>query len=237
MRRERPFAILFAAAVGIAMLVGLGVWQLQRLGVKEAEIEALRRAASDAAPALSLADAEARMLADPARDRVRAEVRGRFRTGVERYLFAVSKEGPGWHVLAPLDAAEGRIVVVDRGYVPDALRGALAPPAGEVSVVGLLRRQRPKGVFTPENDEARNAWYWPDLPALLRSMGAPPERRPLGFLLEALPAQGDPPWPRAERPDPASLPNNHLQYAITWFSLAAVLAGMTAALLRTRRNG
>ena len=229
------------AGVAVATLIGLGVWQLERHERKQALVAELAGALGrDSAP-LSLAEAEAAMASDASRDHLLVKTTGTFLHGAERYLFAVSNGEPGWHVITPLETTvDNRLVLVDRGFVPSALRWPDARPGGQphgaVAVEGLLRPQRARGMFTPSNEPHHNIWYWADVSALLASLSPPAGRSPSPYLLTALPGADIPgeAWPSAERPDLAGIPNNHRGYAATWFALAAALAAIAVRLLGAR---
>jgi surfeit locus 1 family protein len=217
---------LFAFAV----LIGLGTWQLQRLQWKNALIAQIE--ARVHAPPVPLADALAALGRADDLEYTRVAVRGRWVPGVERLLWAPTSSGPGWHVYAPLRTTAGPIVIVNRGFVPDVRRDPGARPepaqAGEVSLVGLLRMPETKRMFTPENDVARNIWYWRDIAGMARSMlpDAGAEVAPFAIDAEAGSAPAPGPEGGVTR---LELPNSHLQYAITWYGLAATLVGVYVA--------
>lgn len=234
-----PFWLLsvFAAAV-LALLVGLGVWQLKRLAWKEALIATL--AERTAAAPVSVTDALARQNAgeDIAFLRVRAE--GVFLNDKERYFYAPDpKFGPGFDVLTPMELAGGQgVVFVDRGYVPDPLKERALRPAGLVegktSVVGLVRLAGTQGAFVPDNDVAGNLWYWRDIPALARSAFPDAPRKVLALTIAASePAPGG--WPNGGGGE-ISLSNRHFSYALTWFGLAGTLIAVYIALVFSRRR-
>jgi surfeit locus 1 family protein len=221
-------ALMLAAFVA---LVGLGLWQLQRLEWKEgliAKIEARTKA-----PPIGLEDAAA-MAAhgeDPSYYRVR--VSGRFDHAKERYLFALSNEGSaGWHVIAPLKTEDGETVLIDRGFVPDNLKAPALRAKGEVegvvAVTGIVRLPDRQGAFTPDNEPEANRWFWRDKDALARSMFPGESVRVAPFFLEAEKGEAPGGWPEGGQTR-LDLPNNHLQYAITWFLLAAALLGVYGA--------
>ncbi|MGH6821062.1 MAG: SURF1 family cytochrome oxidase biogenesis protein, partial [Methylocella sp.] len=98
--------------------------------------------------------------------------------------------------------------------------------------VGVIRAHREgRGAFTPDNDSDANMWFWWDVPAMLETTAMPEAATPLPFVLHVIPVAGQQGFPRpvALR---ASVTNNHLQYAITWFSLALVLVLVTALFVR-----
>jgi surfeit locus 1 family protein len=225
---------LFMAA-GLALLIGLGVWQLQRLEWKEGLIAKIE--ARVHAPPVILKEAVARARAGEDISYLRVKTAGRFDHSKERYVYAVTDEGVGWHVITPLATPDGEVVLVDRGIVPDALKDPSTRPQGEiegtVTVTGLARQPESQGRFTPDNEPEQNRWFWRDLGGLTRSMfpGSQPEVAPL--IVEAEPSDVPGGWPRggATRLD---IPNDHLQYAITWFLLAFCLVIIYVVYVRSR---
>ncbi len=205
----------------VAVLVGLGVWQLQRLEWKSRLI-AERTAAVAAAPVTppqTLAQARALefhpMIAE-----------GVFLHDKEILRNAIGAKGDaGFDVLTPLREADGRIVFVNRGFVPTELKVPATRPAGQpagtVRVSGLLRvpPETKPSWFTPDNRPDRNDWFWIDLPAMGAADGIA-KIAPFYIDADAAPNPGG--WPRGGV-TPLALPNDHLQYAITWFLLAAAL--------------
>ena len=222
---------LFTLAV-VAICTGLGVWQLQRLQWKRDLIA--QRAAALAAPPVGLprsgTDAGALEF-----HRVVAE--GVYLHDKELFLNAIGARGAaGFEVLTPLRAADGRTVFVDRGFVPSELRNPAmrraGQPAGPVRVVGRLRvpALAKPGWFVPDNRADSNLWFWIDLKAMAAADGV---ADPAPFYIEADTGPNPGGWPqgRAHLPE---LPNDHLQYAMTWFALAA--AALVVFVLSQRRK-
>ena len=145
--------LLFTAfsAASLALLIGLGVWQLQRLEWKQGLIAQIEARAHAEPVTLKEAVTRAKTGEDVSYLRVRVE--GRFDNGKERYLYAVSDGTPGWHVITPLETPEGEVVLVDRGFVPDAFKEPSSRAQGEindaVSVTGLARTPRCRGASFP----------------------------------------------------------------------------------------
>jgi len=200
-RRRFTAAVMWptiAALPVFVALLGLGTWQVQRLHWKEALIA--ERAARAAAPPIGVEQA-----GDPAGQefrRVRAV--GTFRHDREMFLESRVQNGEaGYHVVTPLALRSGGAVLVDRGWVRTR---ASERTGGEVAVEGFMRRGGKSSSWTPDNDPARNTWYYVDIPAMAAAAGMT-DAKP--FFIDT----GEPP----------ELPNNHLQYAITWYGLAAVL--------------
>lgn len=209
------------AALGVVLLLGLGAWQVERLHWKERLIAA-REAAVGAPPVAAPAGPTA-----PAGLEFHPVVAtGRFLNGKEILVHAIAPDGDsGYHVWTPLVAADGRAIFVDRGFVPVGLadpdKRAAGEVAGAVTVRGLLRlpRAAKPGWFLPDNDPAGQQWFWPDLRAMAAADGLATVA-PYTIDADASPNPGG--WPKGGVTDLA-LPNHHLQYAITWFSLAVAL--------------
>jgi surfeit locus 1 family protein len=217
---SRPFLLptLFMS-VAVLLCLGLAVWQVDRLSWKRGLI-AERVAASQAPPVALPRDlAEARTLEfRPVR------VEGVFLHDKEIFLGAAppSGRGTGFHVLTPLRQPDGRTVFINRGYVPSELKDPARREAGlldgTVQVTGLLRMPRPRpNRFVPDNRPDLNYWFWIDLPAISAATGLS-EVAPFYIDADAAPNPGG--WPSGGV-TPIDLPNDHLQYAITWFLLAA----------------
>jgi len=220
--------------VCLAILIGLGVWQLQRLKWKEGVLA--RVAALQAAPARPLADV---LKAGGDLDFVRAsfdcpdlEVRPLLR------LFAVKDGAAGYRLITacPIAAAGYSSVLVDRGFTPfEQAQAATQPgrPMLSEPVVGILRKGDRPTIVTPKNRIGENLWYSRDVAAMAGQLHA---AAPVPvYLMVKRPAPAGP--GPAPAPIPADIPNRHLEYALTWFGLAAALIGVYAAmLLRRRRN-
>lgn len=208
-----------------ALLVALGVWQLERLQWKLGLIEQIRR--NMAAPAISLDQALHLGIARAQYRRVAAS--GTFDAAQENYLYTTGPEGrPVYHVLSPLRLAGGAALMVDRGYIPISLRNPAARPGtepnGHVEFVGIFRSPDKPGLFTPPPDLRNRVWFARDVEAMASydhlRLVAP-------VVLEAVATAGQT-WPRGGQTR-IDLPNDHLQYALTWFLLAAALVAVYLA--------
>jgi surfeit locus 1 family protein len=218
--RPRLVPTLFTVPA-VLILLGLGAWQVQRLYWKEALI-ARRDAAVAAAPIAPPSSLEqARGL-----EFRHVVAEGVFRNDKELFLAASSDNGgAGYQVVTPLAMSDGRTLFVNRGFIPADLKNPAKRPAGELAgrqhVVGLLRLGPPAkpSFFLPDNRPDLNLWFWVDLPAMAQAAGV---ADPLPYYLDADSTSNPGGWPKGgiTRLD---LPNDHLQYAITWFSLAIAL--------------
>jgi surfeit locus 1 family protein len=238
----RPRSILLAtlvAAAGFAFLIGLGVWQIERKAWKENLIDML--AARLAAAPQSLPPRQDWPTLDQAQDEFRrVSLRGEFAPGETALVYAAPSafrpdvSGPGYWVLAPARLRDGGTLVVNRGFIPAERKDAVpTAPAGAVDIVGVLRWPEPIGMFTPAPDVAHGIWYSRD-PAAIAAAKKWGAVAPFSLEQEAPQLPGAPQVGRLV----VQLPDNHLQYAITWFGLAAALAGVYAVwLFGLRRRG
>ena len=227
---SRHWSFILASAPGIAVLCGLGAWQLQRLAWKEALIAEI--ASRAAVPPITLAAALAADDAADDIDFVKVAASGTYLAAETKFMIQTFDSGPGWQVVTPLRSVDGIVVLIDRGVVPDAMRGSVPAADGPVELTGILRRHGSgRGPFTPDNDDAGNNWYWWDVPAMLAMSDIPADLKVAPFVVQLLPKVGDTAFPRPQPPD-ANLRNNHLQYAMTWFGLALVLAAVATLYVR-----
>jgi surfeit locus 1 family protein len=235
-RPSRPIATFVALAVAFVILIGLGTWQVERLYWKEgliAEIEARRTA-----PPISVDQAAAIVSRGEDVDYRAISVSGRFDNTRERYFLATHDGEPGFYVYTPLSLANGKIVFINRGFVPDELRDPAkrkqGQVAGDVTVVGLARAkltQKPS-FMVPDNDTARNLFFWKDMDTMASSTGLD-KASVLPFFVDAGAAANPGGYPIGGVTQ-IDLPNNHLSYAVTWYGLAAALVVIAA--LATRRK-
>ena len=227
------------AIVGVAILIGLGIWQLDRKVWKENLIATLdMRLAQppdvlpprESWPDLTAARNEYRRVAFPAE----------FLPGQEALVYSAGSalrpdvKGPGYWVFAPARLAGGSIVLVNRGFVPPEYKDPSTRPQGEpegsVDLVGVLRWPEQRGLFSAADDVANGIWFTRDPQAMAEARGW---RNPAPFYVDQ-----ESPVPPGGLPKPGKLTvhlrDAHLQYAITWFALALALAGVYVTWLARR---
>jgi surfeit locus 1 family protein len=241
-RRKRKSSILDATLMtlaGLVILIGLGVWQLDRKVWKENLITTLNtrlgRAPEDLPPRASWAQ-----LREDKEEFRRVVFPAEFLDGEEALVYTAGSplrpdvKGPGYWVFAPARLAGGSIILVNRGFVPadrkDPGTRSEGAPHGTVDIVGVLRWPETRNSFTPADDPKNNVWFLRDSNSIAK----------FKTWLTAAPFYIDQegPVPPGALPKPGKLevrlPDNHLQYAITWFGLALALAGVFIVWLARR---
>jgi surfeit locus 1 family protein len=214
-----------------ALLVGLGFWQLERLQWKLGLIAEMSRNIHAAPISIDRALA----MGIPVAQYRSVELSGRFLNDRESYAFGTGPRGVAvYHVLTPLMLDDGRIFLVDRGIVPPELRLATKRAAGELTgeqrVIGVLRTPDKPGAFTPAPDLTQRIWFARDVAGI---SAANHIRLAAPIIVEADAAPNPGGWPKGGQ-TVIALPNDHLQYAITWFLLAGALVVIYFAYHRTR---
>ena len=220
--------VITAGAVLLA--VGLGTWQVQRLFWKQDLID--QRQSRSEAPVLTALPTDFSASRDEFR---RVTVTGRYLNDKEIYLAARSHRGnAGFHIVTPFALAGGGHILIDRGWVPLSVKEPFARAAGQISgetkVTGYLRATQTGGSFTPDNVPEKNVWYTVAVPAIAKATGLD-DLKPYFIEADGTPIPGGFPVGGQTR---LELPNNHLQYVITWYSLA--IAGLVIYILYHRRR-
>ena len=229
-QRPRIWPVVLASAIGVVILCGLGFWQVQRLHWKEGLLAQL--AANAAAAPIDLATADAVQRDGRSIEFVRIGFRATYKFDAEMKMISTFEGGPGWTIITPAVTPGGQAVLVDRGQVPADRLESYDKPQGEVEITGIIRQYaNGRARFDPDNDAAKNQWYWWDIPAMLQASHLPGNGKPLPFVVQLLPAAVTADLPRPPEPR-ANLSNNHLGYAITWFGLALVLLVIAGLFLR-----
>lgn len=228
-RSRRSLALALVALFAFAALCALGVWQIERRSWKH-DLIARIDARVHAPPVPFPAKATWRD-ASRSRDEYRhVSLSGHFLNDKATLVQAATVRGSGFWVMTPLVTDDGT-VLVNRGFVPGR-RAAYARPEGQVRIIGLLRMTEPGGGFLRSNNAVADRWYSRDVGAiaLARALASPIAP----WFVDA--AQSD-------NPDALPVggltilrfPDNHLGYALTWFGLAAMVAGAYIFVMRSHR--
>ncbi|TCA43741.1 SURF1 family protein [Rhizobium leguminosarum bv. viciae] len=229
-RRRLPVLTGILVLIALAILISLGTWQVERLHWKEGLLADI--AARQAASPVPLAEIEAMAGAGGDIEYRKVTATGRYINNKERHFFATWRGQTGYYIYTPLELADGRILFVNRGFVPFDNKEPEMRMQGQLTdqqtVTGLAREKLPgkPSWVVPDNDVAKNIFYWKDLDVMAESVGLE-KARVIPFFVDA-----------DSTPNPAGLPiggvtqvdlpNDHLQYAFTWYGLAAVLIVVVA---------
>lgn len=219
---RRTIFILIIGLAGIAVLLSLGTWQVQRLTWKQGILAEIDAKISGAPIALPAAPNVTTHKYQP------VEISGRFVENRIRVLVSQKLIGAGYRIIQPFQTQD-RVILIDRGFVKiDQIEDLRNDPA---TVLGNLHWPDEVDDYTPEPDMKRDIWFARDVTALADTLNTDP------ILVIAREITPD-----SEKVSPipissSGIPNDHLQYAITWFALAAVWAGMSGLfLIGTRRR-
>lgn len=237
--QSRPkFIILSIFALALfAALVSLGNWQVRRLAEKELLLQTIQtRMAAAARPVNDY------IQTDVGQDYWPVTLSGTFLHSAERHFFATFDGQSGYYIYTPLETSPATFVFVNRGFVPfdlkDAMKRVDGQSQGIVNITGLARSvlgEKPS-TSLPDNDIAKNIFYWKHFAAMRDSAGLPAGSVVLELFVDADKAA----TPAAGLPKGGvtfiDLPNNHLQYAGTWYGLAATLIGIWSVLAWRQRR-
>ncbi len=205
-------ALLFGI-VGTAILLGLGTWQVQRLSWKQDVIALIETRLGEEVAGLPATPTEAD------HEYLGVHLQGTVEPG-ELHVLG-SHNGVAYRVISPLLLADGRRILLDRGFVTETGKTA-ERPTGPVDVEGNLRWPDETDSFTPDPNLARNIWFARDVGQMAEALGT----EPVLVVARTLTLGGTDPAPVT-----VQIRNNHLEYAITWFGMAAVWSMMTVYLL------
>ncbi|MDZ4374884.1 MAG: SURF1 family cytochrome oxidase biogenesis protein [Phenylobacterium sp.] len=233
-RSRFPIGLTVATVIAFVILMILGTWQVQRLAWKRdllTRIEALRAApARPIGPVLAaLARGE-----DTNFTRVSLECPGLGSAPfLELYSIRDGQAGARLISACAVDSGGYRTILVDRGFVADIIsaRPPVAPDVSPMTVTGVLRTPDPGNNFSPPNTARQ--WFTRDAAAMATALGGQAPA-PLFLMAES---STNPGWAALNpAPIPTDISNRHLEYAVTWYGLAAALLGVYAAVLLRRRK-
>ncbi|RMF11726.1 MAG: SURF1 family protein [Alphaproteobacteria bacterium] len=228
--RFRAFWPTVMTVPAVVILVSLGLWQLERKVEKEVLLATIEQGL--AAPPVALPE----RIRNPGAWAYRpVTVSGEFDHSRELYLYAPNREGAaGYHVITPLARAGAGTVLVNRGWVPPEYKDPATRPEGQIRgpvvISGVARPSRAAGLFTPAPEPENRLWFSADLESMAEVVGG--DVLPVLVDADATPNPGGFPVGGQTRID---IPNNHLDYALTWFGLAVALLVIYVVYLRRRR--
>lgn len=224
-----PIGLTIAAAIAMAILLGLGVWQLKRLAWKETLLAQIASRSHAAPVALGMVQGQ-----DAEFTRVAVDCPG-LASAPFAEVYSIRDGQAGSRLISVCHPqGGGEALFVDRGFVPDTVsaRPSQGGGADVVHVVGLLRKGDKSGPFTPVPQGGR--FFSRDMIALAKALKPGPDLYPLILAAET---SSNPDWKALDpTPLPVDIPNRHLEYALTWFGLAGALAAIYGAMLVRRRK-
>lgn len=241
--------LVLLAVPAFVFLVTLGTWQVQRLAWKETLLDRIDTQMSAQPVALEevVNDLDTGNLTEEDIEYLPVSLSGTFDNSGEQFFFATHRGVSGYYVYTPLELAgelQGGAVFVNRGFVPFDFKDQATRPEslveGEQQIIGLARKrlyEKPSWIV-PNNDLEANIYYWKDLSNMAAQAGYKMDGQILPFFVDAgLPSEF---YPMGEWPVPGvtliNLPNNHLQYALTWYALAGTLVVVLFVFVRRRMS-
>lgn len=221
--RSFPLGATILTLIGLAMLCGLGAWQVKRLHWKQgllAEIAA-ERAVDPMTRRLGPAD-----FTDARNQFRRGYIEGEYLPDSTVAIGPRTHDGAaGYHIFSALRLADGGgTILVNRGWVPQAMK-SFVTVAGPAKVAGSIRQPEKPNPFVPENRPAQNEWYRIDVMQIADAFNRTDIYGVTFYAEREIPPVGDYPLAAATAPQ---LPNNHFAYAVFWFSMAAVMLAVYA---------
>lgn len=232
--RSSTVLIIVLLLAALAVLLGLGTWQMQRLAWKENLIEMTRE--RSAGEPLGLPDVLAVWEKEGDVAYVPVKLTGTFNHKLESFYFNTYEGTSGWNVYTPLILSDGTIAVVNRGFTPDAMRDASkrteSMVEGEVEIIGLARNpilEKPNSLI-PDNQLKKREFYWKDFSDMAKLARGESQSPVIPFFIDAGKSEAYNGYPLGGTTR-MSFPNNHLQYALTWYGLALALIGVGGVFL------
>ena len=216
----------FVALPVLLVLLWLGTWQLQRLEWKNQLIEDFESRATSAPIDLPVG------AVGPEMEFRRLELTGSFDHTREVFMTGRTYEGnAGFHIITPFTLNDGRIILVNRGWVSESYREQekreFTLVEGEVTVPAILRFPGKKGYFVPENEPENGFWFTVVPSQIVAHLGLG-ERAETGIYAATVRTSDTIELPIAARTE-TNLRNSHLGYAITWYGIACALIGVYLA--------
>jgi surfeit locus 1 family protein len=237
-KRQSNVLLTLAALAGTAVLIGLGVWQLQRMSWKNNVLERIETLSAHEPVALS--DALERFAGGEDLRYVTVSLSGRFLHHTERHLYWLNGGEAGWRIITALAVDGPAVVMVDRGFVPLEFKHPDARPQSHggapVSFVAQILGDEEQAMFTPDNDLVRNEWYWRDLDTMTAELTGEEAGAVAPFVVAAVTPSSEGALPEPLPLELSAISNNHFHYALTWFGLAAALLAVYGVFARARRR-
>lgn len=207
-----PLGAVIFSLISFLILVGLGTWQVQRLHWKTGLLATISANMEKAPVPLP------EKLDNPKTwEYRRVTLAGHFLYGHEFLIKPRTLDGVvGYHMFVPFERLSGGTVMVNRGWISKDLMPKATRPQGILQIEGIIQLPH-KTYWTPPNNAQKNDWYWPDVNA----MAAAVSLKNVAPVIVTVSAKKPGVYP-AGGTVTLNIPNNHLQYAIFWFSMAVI---------------
>jgi surfeit locus 1 family protein len=227
MSRTKFSVMSVLALIMFVTLCALGNWQVNRLAWKEDLIQTIQSRIHQPPRPI-----ESYFKTEQGTDYWPVTLSGKFRHESERHFFATFEGQSGYYIYTPLEIAPNGFIFINRGFVPFDMKEASKRTAGQtqgvVNITGLARSilsEKPSSSL-PDNDTAKNVFYWKDFAAMRDTAGLPSGATVLEVFVDADKTATPPSGMPIGGVTIIDLPNSHLQYAVTWYVLAATLLGI-----------
>ena len=213
MSNKKLFLSLIYSSLALLILVSLGTWQLERLRWKTDILSSMKESLS--LPPLKITDQVIDNIGQYSFRRIQLTGNYLYKNNITIYSKVLNKK-VGKHLIVPLETKYG-IILVNRGFIPSDFNIENNIKSGEISINGIVKFQQKINYFTPNNNVIKNEWYYININEVSNFLSLPllnfyiveenniKEKYPVGSQYNI------------------NIPNDHLQYAITWFSLALAL--------------
>ena len=213
MNNKKLFLSLIYSSMALLILVSLGTWQLERLRWKTDILSSMKESLS--LPPLKITSQVIDNIDQYSFRRIQLTGNYLYKDNITIYSKVFNKK-VGKHLIVPLETKYG-IILVNRGFIPSDFNIENNIKSGEISINGIVKFQQKINYFTPNNNVIKNEWYYININEVSNFLSLPllnfyiveenniEEKYPVGSQYNI------------------NIPNDHLQYAITWFSLALAL--------------
>lgn len=234
MKAKLPLIPTLFTVTSLIILLCLGSWQVKRLLWKNHLVAEISERV--ALPPIEIRHGKIDLETTKYR---KVKISGHFLHDKEVHLFTGSKElrgDPGYNIFTPLESKDGTAILVDRGWVPTTKKDSNTRPEsllkGEISIIGMLHEGEKRATFTPDNDIEKNLWFWIDIPAIAGFTGKELDNVYVRAIIGDE-VSNDLPMPGKVT---IELRNDHLQYAIIWYSFAIILVVIYTIYIRGVRK-
>ncbi|AZL15890.1 SURF1 family protein [Rickettsiales endosymbiont of Stachyamoeba lipophora] len=224
MMKKKSKLILPCISFGImfVILIFLGAWQLKRLDYKEHLIQGIQAKTDLPIMEISCKDLERNFNQDSFYRKIK--INGHYDNSENLFVYAgpmAIRGKPGYFMLSKFICDDGTNLLVNQGWVETSHLNSYKnnDPAVNVNLNATIMPSEKPGTFTPENELNKNIWYYIDIKQAAKHWKTDFSN----FYL--MRSYENSIYPIGKNPSP-NLKNNHLSYAITWFSLAIILAGI-----------